>query len=94
MREGIYIGLEAMFGDDLKVIEISQPLGAGDGYSVHINRRYQGILVYRHNEWQCYINPASVLNNVDDVTILIELIIEADSTLPPDISRFPAFIKW
>lgn len=61
------------FGDERKVVEISQPIGGGEGYHIHIDRYYKGVLLYRDNRWIGYFHESTMFT-AEDVDILIEII--------------------
>jgi len=55
-------------------IELSNPLGGGDGYYVMINNYYNGRVWKTNYGWQHDLNPKTILQG--DVAVIIGLIEE------------------
>lgn len=52
---------------------ISQPAGGGDGYNIHINNFYNGVMFLRSGEWSAYFAENSILN-LEALSVLVEII--------------------
>jgi hypothetical protein len=71
---------KAFFGDEEKIVELSQPVGhPGDGYFVTIGGRYHGVLLRRNGEWTLPNAPDDITS--DDVLILGDRITEYEHSL-------------
>lgn len=65
----------ATFGDVIKTVTISQPLGAGGIFYITIDNYHHGQMWKRNNEWVGYMADKSELT-AEDVQILGEMIDE------------------
>jgi len=67
------IEFDAMFGDEMKHVEIAWPSGANGVVYISINHYHQGQLTFQLGEWRAYLNTGTILTG-DDITALIERI--------------------
>lgn len=73
------IEFEAVFGDTVKKVEISQPHGTGTfGLHLMIDKHYCGKLVKLNGEWIAHLNDKSVPEFTStDIEILGQIIDES-----------------
>lgn len=69
MNEIIFM---AAYGDELKQVSISQPIGTGGTLYLTIAKYHQGVFAYRKGQW-VWLAAAGYLT-VDDIQILAEMI--------------------
>jgi len=75
MADSLSITFDAYYGDEKKVVEISEVFGAGAGtYHLLIDCFFQGSLVKRNGEWR--LNSNTNLLTSTDIQILGEVIDE------------------
>ena len=70
----VEIRFDAAFGEEVKKVELSHDQYGGEGYSLHINRFYKGVFLYRYNAWTFYSIPNNELT-LDDIQILTDIIL-------------------
>ena len=68
-----YFEFIASYGNEKKVVKITQPTGGGDCYQILIQNYFQGVITKLKNEWVPHLNSRSELTG-DDVFILTEVI--------------------
>lgn len=69
------IKFTAVYGDETKEVELSNPLGGGSGYHVYIDRYYTGTIIKRNGKWAGFFNPKSQDEfTSDDIMILGDII--------------------
>jgi len=67
------IELDAQFGEEMKRVEVTTPMGAGCGiYHVPIDRYYNGQFIHENERWRCALHPTTILYG--DVQILIDML--------------------
>jgi hypothetical protein len=70
------IEITARFGNSLKHVEVTAPMGVGGQvYYILIDKYFNGQLIHENERWRCALHPTTILQG-DDVQILIDMIEE------------------
>lgn len=67
------IKLIGVFGHERKFVWLTQPSGAGGGYQLYIEHRYQGMILKKDGRWISQLTQPHDFT-ADDIYVLGELI--------------------
>jgi hypothetical protein len=66
------INRQLAYGDEIKQLRLSMPMGAAGTWYVSIDNYHKGQVIWQQGRWVAYVS----FNNLDDIAIIEEMITE------------------